>query len=291
MNKAKQPLTIAITLALGVGSTTLTQAAQLDLNFTNNATPGANPLSSSVGAFAANTEFRIVTPYGTAINAGQHDVMSGGESWTFSGANLVGAVMAGVGGTDTNTGASSSAPITSGQAGFPVCGTAGTCATIQQNFDFLGANTLSFIAPIAGSPAGNAYGEAVVQKFNPGDTGNDIEILFPVLQFQWLDGNYLLGSDPLRGPVSPDGSFTKGAGPGLLFFGEADGSGGFALWAEYETVGSEGAVIALVDHQHYEWELVGSYSTSAVPLPASAWLFGSGLAGLAGLSRRRRKSA
>ena len=290
MDYSKKSLATAITLALGVGSITFTQAAQLELNFTNNATPGANPLSSSVGSFAPDTEFRMITPYGTAINAGQHDVMSGGESWTFSGANLVGAVMDGVGGTDTNTGASFSAPITSGQAGFPVCA-AGACATIQQNFDFLGGGLMSFIAPTAGSPAGNAYGEAVVQKFNPGDAGNDIEIFFPVMQFLWNEGNYLLGSDPLRGPVSPDGSFTKGTGPGLLFFGETDGSGGFALWAEYEAVTSEGNVSALVDHNRFEWELVGSYSTSAVPLPASVWLFGSGLAGLTGLSRRRRKSA
>ncbi len=31
-----------------------------------------------------------------------------------------------------------------------------------------------------------------------------------------------------------------------------------------------------------------TYNTSEVPLPAATWLFGSGLAGLAGLARRRK---
>ena len=292
MNRVKQPLAIAITLALGVGSTNLTQAAQLDLNFMNNTTPGANPLSGTVGAFIPNTEFRMVTNYGELVNDGHKDVMFGGEGWTFSGANLVGAVMTGVSGTETNTGASLNAPITSGVSGFPLCQTAGTCATISQNPDFLAVDLpKSFIAPVAGSQAGNAYGEALVQKFNPGDAGNDIEILFPVLHYQWADGNYLLGSSPDRTlPGSPSGSFTKGTGPGVLFFGETNGIGGFTLWADFDGVGQEGAVTGVAT-QTFQWELTGSYTASAVPLPASIWLFGSGLVGLTGLSRHRRKSA
>ncbi len=38
----------------------------------------------------------------------------------------------------------------------------------------------------------------------------------------------------------------------------------------------------------YTLHLVGSINHAAVPVPAAAWLFGSGLAGLAGVARRRR---
>jgi len=290
MKTVNQPLASAVALALGIGSTSLAHAAVLDLTFTDNATPGANPLSGTVGAFAPGTEFRFVTTAGSKVNDGQKDVMFGGESWTFSGASLVGAVLTGVSGTDTNSGIGTAAPITSGVSGFPVCQVAGTCATILQNTDFLGFQK-SFIAPIAGSPVGNAFGEAQVQKFNPGDIGNDIEIFFPVINLQWAQGNYVYGTSPDRTfPGSPTGSFTKGAGPGVLFFGETNGSGGFTLWSEIDGVRQEGSIQSVAT-QTLQWELTGSYSASAVPLPASVWLFGSGLAGLVGLGRRRRKPA
>ena len=40
--------------------------------------------------------------------------------------------------------------------------------------------------------------------------------------------------------------------------------------------------IHLADHARY------NYTPSAVPVPAAAWLFGSGLIGLVGIARRRK---
>jgi hypothetical protein len=75
------------------------------------------------------------------------------------------------------------------------------------------------------------------------------------------------------GSLLAPGSFTFDADPGsyyLSFFGKADHLGQFGIEvAQYSIVGS-------------------GVGVSAVPVPAAAWLFGSGLIGLTGVVRRKR---
>jgi hypothetical protein len=64
----------------------------------------------------------------------------------------------------------------------------------------------------------------------------------------------------------------------------------FSLGADFDGVSNEGAVQGIAQ-QIFQWELTSSYSTFVVPLPANFWLFGSGLAGLVNITRRRKSHA
>lgn len=61
-----------------------------------------------------------------------------------------------------------------------------------------------------------------------------------------------------------------------------DGAGNFT--ASWDALVVGGAF----DGQIGGWTITGNASASAVPVPAAAWLFGSGLLGLVGIARRRR---
>lgn len=59
-------------------------------------------------------------------------------------------------------------------------------------------------------------------------------------------------------------------------------------WYFYFGVGTQG-LIAKTNY-YYAWAVhAGDVGASAVPVPAAAWLFGSGLLGLVGMSRKRRR--
>jgi hypothetical protein len=68
--------------------------------------------------------------------------------------------------------------------------------------------------------------------------------------------------------------------------GTTDGAGNFTLsWTSLIVGGAFGG-------QTGSWQFAGTYTTAAVvPVPAAAWLMGSGLIGLVGVARRRRKTA
>lgn len=296
MKLSKKALSIAVTAALGVaGGLGAAQAATVTLTFANNATPDTNPqfvaqTGSTAGsgiAFAPNTEFRVLTPGGTKFNNGQKDVISGGETWTFTNG-----VLTAVGGTAGNpgsgTGTTNRAPITSSLSGFPKCTGANTCAGLQQNASFL-QSFLPFgmIAPVAGSVAGNTYGPGTETM-----SSTSMTINMPVIQTEWANGNYIIGADP--NPTTGGDVFSKGAGPGVTFHAvltpTGTNTGTFDIHASYMMTADEVAVAGFANN-FVQWELKGTYAVTGaapVPIPAAAWLFGSGLIGLVGIARRKK---
>lgn len=136
------------------------------------------------------------------------------------------------------------------------------------NADFL-SSPFGFLAPTVGSAAGNAYGVGVIS----GDiTGNGIfSIFFPTLEAQWGSE----GGIPL----------TLGNANGGVTFNCDSTNGTFECFSETtlhlldDVVGFNG--------QFFQFNLTGTIS--AVPVPAAAWLFGSGLVGLAGVAGRKKR--
>lgn len=287
----KQSIGTAVALALGTAGV-INTASAVTFTFSNNAT-ATNP-GNTLAGFAANTEFHVATAYGTGLNGGDKDVMFGGEQWIFNG-NSSGSLMTGVTNTSTNVGASNAdATLTTGVAGFPVASTAGTVATIQKNASFVQTSTLfSMAAPLTGNIIGQTFGAAFIDDGTTTGftTAGSFTITMPVVYNQWAEGTYIFGGDPNPNPVHGDKCQANGPcdGPGVVFSGTTDGAGNFTLSASYKPTLDEGSVAGAYSSQFVEWSLAGSYST-VVPVPAAAWLFGSGLMGLVGVARRRGKN-
>jgi len=75
----------------------------------------------------------------------------------------------------------------------------------------------------------------------------------------------------------------------VTFNGTTDGAGNFTLYSTYKMTKDEVSVLGF-NNNSVEWALHGTYATvSNVPVPAAAWLFGSGLMGMAGVARRNRR--
>ncbi|GEM_PF-2586185 len=289
----RRALASAVMLSLGVAAAPAAHSA-LTLTFQNNATPDTNPqftdqTGSTKGsgiAFAPNTEFRVMTPTGTKTNNGFKDVISGGETWTFSSGS--GGVLTAVGGTPPNvgsgTGTTNRAPITASLSGYPICATAGQtgCPTLEQNASFLQSFLpFNFLAPVSGSIPGNTYGPATA---NVDLVNKNITIHFPVLQAQWAGGNYIIGADP--NPSTNGDVFVKGAGPGVTMSGPITNvvsSGGtttfdFDMHGSYSMTADE-VTVAGFKNNLVQWEFkgVGSMPTPVVtvqPLSASSGVIG-----------------
>jgi hypothetical protein len=281
----KSPLSSALAAAMVLGLSAPATEAGVTLVFSNNATPEPTPLPFSGGfgnsaflQFATDSEFRLVTPYGSAVNNGHKDVFFGGESWVFDDNGD----MIAVSGTPLNSGHNADrADITSGLAGFPICVSANSCTTLQQNSSFLQPNfLLSAIAPVVGTPTGNAFGQATV---NTDLNAGTLTVTLPVIPIQWADTNYLPGSDPNPNPINGD-KFIEGAGPGVVLSGPITVTSApgvnpvtfdFVLHGEHSLTRDEVSIPGFTN-QLLQWELHGSGTTVAVPPPLSVNIVVSG---------------
>lgn len=263
----KTALAASLSVAL-VGSISVAEAS-LVLTMTNGTASPAMAGACSGIAWTAGNEYRMCDPSGAALGGGfpvQKNTISGGETYSFNNAGA----MTGVTGTPGNPGAS-----------FPgsAAGTAGSNGTWQQPAGFFGP-AFNFLAPTVGSLAGAAYGVANYIGGTP-TNGSLVPFIFaPVMEAQWGGTWFPLGQ--ASGGVTFYANITGAVTVGntttfnyemfaneLIDSTEDPGAAGFTGWTA-------------------QWHQQGTgVYVSAVPVPAAAWLFGSGLVGLVGVARRK----
>jgi hypothetical protein len=298
MNFQKRSVAAAIAVAMGTAGFAGTASA-VTFTFANNT--GATAPTNTLLGFGANTEFHVLSPYGSTTNDGDKDVISGGEQWVFTG-DTAGSQMTGVASTSTNSGGGGeNATLTTGVAGFPVASTAGTVATLQQGASFLQTNNIFTMgAPLTGNILGQTFGAGTVDDgTTAGFTqAGTFSINLPVVHTQWATGSYIIGGDPNANPANGDKCQPNGpcGGPGVTLSGTTNGSGNFTLSGSYRMTKDEVSVAGF-NNNYVEWSLQGTYAADGgggpapIPVPAAAWLFGSGLMGMVGVARRRRRKA
>jgi hypothetical protein len=164
--------------------------------------------------------------------------------------------------------------------------------------DFLMAGNFTLLSPTTTSASGLAFGAAHISAFSTG--AGTFSVTFPVLHVQWANGAYLIGGDGDGDMAGGHGVLLCGAQPvpggcpgaGLTLSGTF-GSGSFLLSGSQAMTKDE-VTVGGFRKQIVEFSLGGTYTTTfghAVPVPAAAWLFGSGLLGMVGVARRRRNKA
>lgn len=152
-------------------------------------------------------------------------------------------------------------------------------------------------------------------KFDPttGEVSNELTglpagLIDPVLQYDHDEGTTVIGGFVYRGSAIPalQGKYIFGdwgafAAPRARIFA-GDLTGGTIEELNIDNLTLNMWLLGLGEDAHGELYLLGStslgpsgltgqiYQISAVPLPAAAWLFGSGVAGLVGLARRRQSA-
>ncbi len=265
-----------LALALGAGMISGAQATVV-LTF-NDLNPSTTPLAGACGSIAwtADGNFRFCVSDSLAGGFPNHkDTITGGETWTFNDAGA----FTGVTGTPGNVGTTPG-----GTASFPgsVAPVAGTNPSLHLNAS-QGGDTFNFLAPITGSLAGSAYGTG---NFATGAIANGTSVgtlSFPVLEKQW-DGTWF----PL-GQASGGIDFTVTISNVNIGTGTFD----FEMWANELIDPAEDPSSAGLAGWNMQWHMSGTGVASGahapVPIPAAAWLFGSGLIGLAGLARRKQR--
>lgn len=257
----KSSLATTVTLALSI-----TNVNAAIFNFSNTTVAGVQGTdfnyTCNTSDFTAGAEFRFCDPSGN-LGGGppsNKDSVSGNEVWIFD-AN---GVFAGVSGTALTAGVNPAyIPGTSADPdggpgmddGAPVKG-----------------QLFSFLAPIAGSPAGNAYGTGQLQSV----TASTFELFFPVLEAQW-GGSYM----------------TPGQASGGVTFYGTYGSGAFSMWAEelIDPAEDPNGIGFGNPGWTFQWYYTGTTDLTNVPVPAAIWFFGSGLIGLFGYARRYKNNA
>ena len=276
----KSTLVAAVGLALGA-----TTASAVTFNFGNTTTAGVNGVdfnfTTCANNFLAGKEFRMCDPDG-ALGGGlptQKDTMNGTETWSFDAGGLL------TGTTNTaNTGGLNAtvayyvdigavAPSSDRDGGV---GLDQGADFFSNGFGFL-ATTVGSQSATAGVPNANDIG-LVVPTYTATGAGT-FELFFPILEAQWAGTHFGLGA----------------ASGGIVFHGTTDGTN-FSMWAEETIDSTEDYGGAGFANWTAQWYLNGTIDgfvppTPAVPIPAAAWLFGSGLLGLVGIARRKKATA
>jgi hypothetical protein len=251
-----------LVVAAALGYTATAQA--VTINWTTNLEAGnaAFPASdlANVAPFGTlpglpNPDFRIMIN-GNASGGGEKAISSG-VSWDFNGSNLLTTVLG--------------SPMTPGAAIYCAgsgCSVAPAGGVALFTPGFFGGAPLSFLAPTVGSAAGNAYGAGALSY----GISDAFSMHFNVLEAQWAAANFNVGK-------------TNG---GVVFNCTGAQTGNIECFAERQLDASDDS-LGFVD-QYFQWHLTGTATpfASAVPIPATAWLFGSGLIGLVGVARHRK---
>lgn len=274
--------TLSAAVALALGSMSM-GAHAVTLTFGNSTSAGVQgtdfTYATCTNNFNAAREFRMCDPTG-ALGGGlplQKDVILGGETWGFTGSDFT-----------SVTGTAAVGALATGVTYYidlgavdPSADRDGATLGLHQGADFFG-NGFNFLAPTlgseavtAGSPHPNDIGVGVGQY--TATSATTFEIHFDVLEAHWAGAHFMLGQE---------------GGAGITFFGTTDGTN-FSMWAEETIDASEDKTSAGFAGWTAQWYMVGTISgfeppVSEIPVPAAAWLFGSGLMGLVGIARRRK---
>jgi len=182
MSLSMKKTVLAASLGLALAGSISVADAGLVLTFTNGTAVPAKSGTCSNIAWTAGNEFRMCDPNG-GLGGGaplQKNTISSGETYTFNDAG----VLTGITGT----------PLNPEGATFPgsAAPAAGTNVTWQQNAAFFGPQ-FNFLAPVSGSLAGTAYGNATYIGGVPTAGANVPFILAPVLEAQWGQTWFPLG--------------------------------------------------------------------------------------------------
>lgn len=260
MIKSKIAVAIASVLALGAGNAI---ADTVTISLGANASP-SNPFSAAIlpinnAAFTAGNTFRVMNG-GAPSGFGEKQIVSGDEVWTFE-SNLLTAVA----GTDPVAAvavqsASGNAVLTAG-------------AGLFDTAVFFGGD-FGFLAPVVGSDAANASGAGSIQNI----VGDSFEInTGAFLNTHW------------QGSGS---AFTLGEVEGGVIFsctGYTSGSG--SCVADQIIDGIEDSAGFAGQYTQWEFDVTVDVASTIIPVPAAAWLFGSGLLGLVGVARRKKATS
>lgn len=272
---------LAATICLAFNFTPAAHAA-LTLTFMNSTAVAAKSGACSGIAWTAGAEFRLCDPTGAQLGFGfppQKNAIVGGETYIFNDAG----VMTAVNGTPGNPGAAdtpgSAAPITN------------TNPTLHQN-TFFGGPAFNLLAPVTGSLAATAYGPGTYIGGVPTAGSNKPFIHTQALEGQWGDAWFPLGASSGGMTFIADLSNVMTVGNTTtfdfhLFANEcidgamAAGCSAGGGMEDPSNVGFSGWT--------FQWHMQGmGIYTAPVPVPAAAWLLGSGVLGLVGFVRRKK---